>query len=67
MTALCIPAEADRWQSGWHVVWMLGTQPSLRRWISSIQAWEGDLSPEQAAGIGYRYGGPAPEAKESEG
>ena len=70
MTALCIPDEADRGRDGWHVVWMT-RRPWFLFWHAAEARWtfDGDLrlpcKPRQMTKLGYRYGGPAPEAKEA--
>lgn len=73
MTALCIPAEADRGRDGWHVVWASdSTKPEFHWWNAREQLWSASdkmpmrpmWSAVQATNAGYRYGGPAPEAKE---
>lgn len=76
MTALCIPDEADRGRDGWHVVWphredILGyLVPRAWFWNAEHQEWR--ETPRRMTAWsdsmidGYRYGGPAPEAKESE-
>ena len=78
MTALCIPDEADRWRDGWHVVWsgecpdrLMRNKPEVVWWSAETQDWsiyKGGVHrhpPERWTALGYRYGGPAPEAKEA--
>lgn len=63
MTDRCEPPEHLRGVDGWHQVETAdGRAWACWLWRTASQGWDHGGYP-----IGYRYGGPAPEAKESEG